>query len=143
MKSHRRRKLTIIIFLFVGSLATVLISIFALQNYINHFYLPDEIVSGEVPLERKIRAGGFVKPGSVVHESAGLGVQFDITDLNDATFRVHYEGILPSLFREGQGAIVAGRLNKNGIFAASHVFAKHDENYVPPELKGMVEHDDP
>ena len=111
MKPHRRRKLTIIIFLFVGTLATVLISIFALQSYINHFYLPDEIVNGEVPLERKIRAGGFVKPGSVVHDSTGLGVQFDITDLNEATFRVHYEGILPSLFREGQGTVVAGTLN--------------------------------
>lgn len=142
MKSHRRRRLTIIIFLFIGSLTTVLISIFALQNYINHFYLPDQIVSGEVPLERKIRAGGMVKPGSVVHDAKGLGVQFDITDLNNATFRVHFEGILPSLFREGQGTIVVGILNEDGVFSAQSVLAKHDENYVPPELKGMLEHDD-
>ena len=143
MKSHRRRRLTIIIFLFVGSLITVLISIFALQNYINHFYLPDQIVSGDVPLERKIRAGGMVKPGSVVHDPTGLGVRFDITDLEDATFRVHFEGILPSLFREGQGTIVVGTLNEDGVFSADNVLAKHDENYVPPELKGMLEHDDP
>ncbi|MXW07092.1 MAG: cytochrome c maturation protein CcmE [Gammaproteobacteria bacterium] len=143
MKSHRRRRLTIIIFLFVGSLTTVLISIFALQNYIDHFYLPDQIVNGEVPLERKIRAGGMVKPGSVIHDSTGLGVQFDITDLNDVTFRVHYEGILPPLFREGQGTIVAGTLSEDGVFSARRVFAKHDEEYVPPELKGMQEHDDP
>ena len=142
MKSHRRRRFTIIIFLFIGSLTTVLISIFALQNYINHFYLPDQIVSGEVPLERKIRAGGMVKPGSVVYDAKGLGVQFDITDLNDATFRVHYDGILPSLFREGQGTIVVGILNEDGVFSAHNVLAKHDENYVPPELKGMLEHDD-
>lgn len=142
MKSHRRRRFTIIIFLFIGSLTTVLISIFALQNYINHFYLPDQIVGGEVPLERKIRAGGMVKPGSVVYDTKGLGVQFDITDLNDATFRVHYDGILPSLFREGQGTIVVGILNEDGVFSAHNVLAKHDENYVPPELKGMLEHDD-
>ena len=143
MKSQRRRRLTIILFLFVGSLTTVLISIFALKNYVNHFYLPDQIVSGDVPLERTISAGGMVKLDSVVHNSTGLGVQFDITDLKDATFRVHYKGILPSLFREGQGTVVVGNLNEDGVFIAHQVRAKHDENYVPPELEGLLEHDDP
>lgn len=143
MKSHRRRRLTVILFLFVGSLTTVLITIFALRNYVNHFYLPEQVVSGEVPLERTVRAGGMVKLGSVVHDSTGLGVQFDITDLADATFRVHYKGILPSLFREGEGTIVVGNLKEDGVFNAHQVLAKHDENYVPPEIKGMLEHDDP
>lgn len=130
-------------FLFVGTLTTVLISIFALQHYINHFYLPDKIVSGEVPIERKIRAGGMVKPGSLEYDTSGLGVQFDITDLKDSTFRVRYDGILPSLFREGQGTIVTGVLNQEGVFIAKTVLAKHDENYVPPELEGMINRDDP
>lgn len=143
MKSHRRRRLTVILFLFVGSLTTVLITIFALRSYVNHFYLPEQIVNGEVPLERTIRAGGMVRLGSIVHDSSGLGVQFDITDLADATFRVHYKGILPSLFREGEGTIVVGSLKEDGVFNAHQVLAKHDENYVPPEIKGMLEHDDP
>ncbi|MXZ54614.1 MAG: cytochrome c maturation protein CcmE [Gammaproteobacteria bacterium] len=142
MKSHRRRKLTIIIFLFVGSLTTVLISIFALQHYIDHFYSPEEIVNGEVPLKGTIRAGGMVKPDSLVYDSTGLGVQFDITDLTGATVRVHYEGILPSLFREGQGTIVHGNLNEKGLFIAKRIRAKHDESYVPPELEGLIEYDD-
>lgn len=142
MKPKRRRRLAIIAFVFVGSLTTVLITIFALQNYINHFYLPEQIVSGNVPLEHTIRAGGMVKKDSIVYDSNGLGVTFDITDLENATFRVRYEGILPSLFREGEGTIVVGKLKSNGLFAANQVLAKHDENYVPPELKDIVPHND-
>ena len=142
MKSHRKRRLTIILFLFGGSLTTILIAIFALQNFINHFYLPEQIVSGDVPIERTIRAGGMVKPGSVLHDASGLGVHFEITDLKDATFRVYYDGILPSLFREGEGTIVVGSLSADGVFTARQVLAKHDENYVPPELKELTGHDD-
>ena len=143
MKPHRRRRLSIVLFLFIGGLTTVLITIFALKNYINHFYLPDQIVSGDVPTERTIRAGGMVKKGSVAHDSTGLGVTFDLTDRVNSTFSVRFEGILPSLFREGEGTVVVGRLNDDGVFNATRVLAKHDENYEPPELKGMVEHVDP
>lgn len=142
MKPHRRRRLSIVLFLFVGALTTVLITIFALQNYINHFYLPDQIISGDVPVERTIRAGGKVKEGSIAHDSTGLGVTFDITDGVSATFSVRYEGIFPSLFREGEYTIVVGKLDTDGVFTATQILAKHDENYVPPELKGIVEHDD-
>ena len=143
MKPHRRRRLSIVLFLFIGGLTTVLITIFALANYINHFYLPDQVVSGDVPIERTIRAGGFVKTGSVVRDSTGLGVTFDITDRVSSTFSVRFEGILPSLFREDKGTVVVGRLNSDGVFDATRVLAKHDENYEPPELKGMAEHIDP
>ena len=142
MKHHRRRRLSIILFLSVGSATTILIALFALQNFINHFYLPAQVVSGDVPLERTIRAGGMVKLGSVVHDPVGLGVQFEITDLDSATFNVQYNGILPSLFREGEGTIVEGSLDVEGLFTAKKVLAKHDENYVPPELKGLPGHDD-
>lgn len=143
VKPHRRRRLSIVLFLFVGSLTTVLITIFALKNFIDHFYSPDQIVNGEVPLEGTIKTGGRVKPDSLVYDSVGLGVQFDITDLTGSTVRVHYVGILPSLFREGAGTIVTGRLNEQGVFIAKKVHAKHDENYVPPELEGLIEYDDP
>ena len=143
VKPHRRRRLSIILFLFVGALTTVLIAIFALQNYINHFYPPHQIVSGEVPIDRTIRAGGIVRESSIAHDSTGLGVTFDITDDVSATFSVQYEGILPSLFREGELAVVIGKLDDSGVFNATRVLAKHDENYVPPELEGLIEYDDP
>ena len=85
----------------------------------------------------------MVQDGSVVRSATGLGVAFVVSDLQGAAFRVEYEGILPDLFREGQGVIARGRLNEEGVFIAEEVLAKHDENYMPPELAGMMAEDHP
>ena len=130
-------------FLFCGGSVTVALAILALQQNINHFYLPVEVVDGTAPIELQIRAGGMVVLGSVEHEEEGLKTNFDLSDLKGSTFSVEYEGLLPSLFREGQGAIVVGQLESSGTFVAHQVLAKHDENYVPPELKELHEANDP
>ncbi len=143
MNDLRRRRMLVLLFLFCGGSLTAALAIFALQSNINHFYLPDAVVAGSVPIDRTIRAGGMVVADSVVHDDAGLGVRFELSDLKGSTFSVTYSGLLPSLFREEQGAIVVGQLQSNGVFAASQVLAKHDENYVPPELMELHETNDP
>ena len=90
-------------------------------------------MAGEAPLDHLIRVGGLVTNGSVQRQADGLTVQFDITD-NAETIKVQYTGILPDLFREGQGIVAHGRLQNRNFFVADEVLAKHDENYMPPEV---------
>ena len=142
MSDQRRRRFWLIVFVACGSSITILLAVFALQDYIDHFYLPDEIAQGQAPYDRTIRAGGMVAPDSVVHSDDELRVEFQITDLKDSTFLVEYQGILPSLFREGQGTIVIGELGGDGVFRAREVLAKHDENYMPPELQSLTDSHD-
>ena len=143
MNALRRRRILILTFLFCGGSVTVALAILALQQNLNHFYLPTEILDGTAPIERQIRAGGMVVQGSVKHNEVGLETTFELSDLKGSTFSVQYEGLLPSLFREGQGAIVVGQLESHGTFVAHQVLAKHDENYVPPELQELHEANDP
>jgi len=110
----------------------------ALNQNINLFYSPEEIIAGEAPVDRVIRAGGMVVDGSVVRSSSDLGVTFEISDLRESQVTVQYRGILPDLFREGQGIIARGRLMGDGIFLADEVLAKHDENYMPPEIADVI-----
>lgn len=110
----------------------------ALNENINMFYAPDKIVGGEAPLGTTIRAGGMVAEGSLTYETKGLGVLFVITDDVGSSFSVRYVGILPDLFREGQGVVVTGRLDRTGTFNATRVLAKHDENYMPPEIANIA-----
>ncbi len=142
MNEVRRRRIYVLAFLCVGGALTFALAIIALQANINHFYLPDAVVDGTAPIDRQIRAGGMVVEGSIRHDESGLGVSFDLTDLENSTFSVHYKGLLPSLFRESQGAIVVGRLQDDGVFHAEQVLAKHDENYVPPELAELHQAND-
>ena len=137
MREHRRKRLAAIIFILIGISATTGLSIYALRENLNLFYEPARIVSGEAPIARRIRGGGMVVEGSVVHDRQGLGVAFDLTDYQGSTFTVRHVGILPGLFREGQGILVTGHLDEVGIFRAEEVLAKHDENYMPPELADM------
>ena len=95
-----------------------------------YFFSATDVVNGKAPNGKSFRLGGLVANGSVKRE--GIKVAFDVTD-NQNTFTVKYEGILPDLFREGQGIITTGSL-KNGTFMATEVLAKHDENYMPPEV---------
>ena len=108
----------------------------ALDENIMFFFTPTEVMSGKAPKDKLFRMGGMVVDGSVNRPGDGLTVQFDLTD-NERSVTVRYAGILPDLFREGQGIIANGRLDDNGHFIAQEVLAKHDENYMPPELAGM------
>ena len=101
------------------------------------FAQPARLDDRMVAVIARIRAGGMVMDGSVVRGANGLDVSFVLTDYQGSEFEVRYSGILPDLFREGQGVLVQGELASDGVFHAREVLAKHDENYMPPELAGM------
>ena len=134
MKPKRKQRLYLTVFLFLvaGGLTALLIQISG-EN-MNMFYPPKDVVSGKAPIGQRLRAGGMVMEGSVVRGAQDLGVTFVLTDHQGADFSVRYTGILPDLFREGQGILVEGQLDDSGVLEATEVLAKHDENYMPPEL---------
>jgi len=138
MHPQRKQKLLIILFMVAGIALAVALMLVALKENINLFYTPQQIVNGEAPINRTIRAGGMVVEGSVSRAKDGLTVRFDVTDGKDIV-TIEYEGILPDLFREGQGIVALGQLNEDKVFIASEVLAKHDENYMPPEVADALE----
>lgn len=122
----------VIMVLFGVAVATVL-GLSAFEENLLYFYSPSQVKSGEAPKLRAFRIGGLVVNGSVVRADNTLEVQFTLTD-NKESIPVSYSGILPDLFREGQGIVAMGNLNSDGMFVADEVLAKHDENYMPPEV---------
>ena len=139
MRPLRKQRMAMGLFLLFGSAITLGVVLFALQENMDLFYEPQKIVGGEAPIAKRIRAGGMVEVGSLVHEPEGLAVSFVLSDLRGSRFEVRYQGILPGLFREGQGVLVVGQLDPSRVFYAKEVLAKHDENYMPPELLDMGE----
>ncbi len=138
MKPHRRQRLMVVGLIVLCSSAAVMLAMMALEENVNLFYSPNEIVKGEAPVDTMIRAGGMVLEGSVVRSETDLTVDFVIGDLVAAEVPVRYTGILPDLFREGQGVVARGRLTPEGVFVADEVLAKHDENYMPPEVADVI-----
>ena len=137
MHPIRRQRLFIVLLILFGAAAAVALTTFAMRENINLFYPPKDIAAGQVPVDKKIRAGGMVVKGSVKRDPNSLKVSFEITDYH-ATVPVEYTGILPDLFAEGQGVVATGKLASNGVFQAHEVLAKHDENYMPPEVKDSL-----
>lgn len=133
MHPVRKQRLMLVIFILLFSSIAVGLLVFALRENINLFYPPSKIASGDVPQNTRIRAGGCVKPGTILRSSETLEVNFIITD-GIAEVPVSYNGILPDLFAEGEAAVLNGMIDENGIFQAREVLAKHDENYMPPEV---------
>ncbi len=136
MKSRTQRKLFIVLVLAGISLAGFL-TYRALQENLLYFFSPSQVAAGEAP-ERTFRLGGMVLAGSVKRDPGTLNVSFVVTD-NVHSVPVKYSRVLPDLFREGAGAVVIGRLGNNGEFMADEVLAKHDENYMPPEVADALE----
>lgn len=138
MHPIRKKRLTIVLFLLAGLSIAVALTTYALRQNINLFYDPSQISAGEAPVDVRIRAGGMVEEGSVVRDTESLKVEFRVTDFSHSV-PVEYVGILPDLFAEGQGIVAMGRLNNQGRFVADQVLAKHDENYMPPEVADALE----
>ncbi len=134
MKPRHKRALIIVAALIAIGVAALLI-LNALNSNIALYVTPSEVAAGKAPQGQAFRIGGMVKDGSVKRD--GLTVHFVITDMAK-DIPVTYTGILPDLFKEGKGAVIQGRLNANGDFVASEVLAKHDENYMPPEVKASL-----
>ena len=131
MTRKQRRAVLIVLSLCALSLAVLLVAV-ALRDTIVFFLTPREVVEKAIPAGKRIRLGGLVAEGSL-KRGAGMQVEFAITD-KVKTIPVSYTGILPDLFREGQGVVAEGKLNGAGHFIADTVLAKHDENYMPPEV---------
>ncbi|MDP3561014.1 MAG: cytochrome c maturation protein CcmE [Legionellaceae bacterium] len=138
MHPQRRRKLSIILFILLLVGLAVGLALYALRQNISLFYSPMQLATENIPTQRMIRVGGVVVPGSVVHlANDELTVHFKITDYQ-RTVDVSYRGILPDLFREGQGVVTRGQLLDKQHVHAVEVLAKHDEKYMPPEVKNSL-----
>jgi len=136
MNKRSRRKVLVVAVLFGVSVAAVL-GLTAFQENLLYFYSPAQIMAGEAPDNHSFRVGGLVVEGSVKRKPDSLEVQFDLTD-NTEILTVQYTGILPDLFREGQGIVAMGNIQTGGLFVAEEVLAKHDENYMPPEVAAAL-----
>jgi len=141
MTPARKKRLFLISLMVAGVAVGVGLALKSLDENIMFFFTPTEVRAGKAPGNKLFRMGGMVVDGSVSRPGDGLTVQFDLTD-NERQVTVKYAGILPDLFREGQGIIANGKLNDDGEFVAQEVLAKHDENYMPPELAGMHKKDE-
>ena len=138
MKPKRKQRLIFVVVLVLGVGAAVGLGIRAMGENMLYCYSPTQIKAGEAPAGRAVRVGGLVVEGSVQRETGKLDVHFDLTD-NAEEVSVVYAGILPDLFREGQGIVAMGRIDDAGVFHAEEVLAKHDENYMPPEVADALE----
>lgn len=137
MSPVRRKRLLWIGVLLLGLALVAGLVIKAFEQNMMFFFSTTEVVEGKAPIERDFRVGGMVVEGSVQRDTNTLKVQFNLTDYQ-TPLTVEYQGILPDLFREGQGIVAKGRLNAEGLFVASEVLAKHDENYMPPEVAASL-----
>jgi len=135
--TRKQRRITMLLagLLLLGGAAALILTAF--EENLVFFYSPTDIAEQKPPEGRGIRLGGLVEENSVERLADGLTVKFRVTDLNEVV-PVSYSGILPDLFREGQGVVVEGTLGPDGQFTAREVLAKHDENYMPPEVAEAI-----
>jgi cytochrome c-type biogenesis protein CcmE len=137
MTPRRKQRLVLVSLLVAGISIAVTLALLALNENINLFFSPTQVVQGEAPDNTSFRLGGMVVDGSVKRPGDGLTVEFELTDTAHAV-AVKYTGILPDLFREGQGIVAQGKLVEGNVFMAEEVLAKHDENYMPPEVNDAI-----
>ncbi len=147
MNPKRKNRLILVFLILAGVGAAVTLGLKALDQNLLYFFSPTQVKAGEAPVGHSFRLGGLVTNGSVKREKDGMTIHFDITD-NAETIAVTYVGILPDLFREGQGIVATGKLDGISIdrptgklehFIAEEVLAKHDENYMPPEVQDALD----
>jgi cytochrome c-type biogenesis protein CcmE len=134
----RKRRLIAVLLILAGVGTAAAITVNSLQQNMLYFQSPSDLAMQPIPPGRQFRLGGLVKPGTVTRPGDGLATRFVVTD-GPKEITVEYVGILPDLFREGQGVIARGALDDSGLFAATEVLAKHDENYMPPEVADALE----
>jgi len=133
MHPKRKRRLIAVLVILVGAGTAAAITAWSLRQNMLYFLSPSDAAEQHLPEGRQFRLGGLVQQGSVTRAADGLGVQFIVTD-GLASVTVEFDGILPDLFREGQGVIARGAFGPDRQFTATEVLAKHDENYMPPEV---------
>ena len=136
MKPRHKRIALIVGGLVILGIAAMLV-LNAFQSNLVFFFSPTQVAAGQAPVGKSFRIGGMVKEGSLARQADGVTMHFVVTD-TDKEMTVAYQGILPDLFREGKGVVAQGKLGDGGLFTASEVLAKHDENYMPPEAAKAV-----
>jgi cytochrome c-type biogenesis protein CcmE len=134
----RRQRMLFIGLVLAGVAVAATFSTLAFRDNLLFFFSPSQIADGEAPTQRQFRLGGMVQDGSVQRADGSMTVEFIVTDYAHAV-PVSYTGILPDLFQEGQGVVAVGNLDPNGHFTANQIIAKHDENYMPPEVADALE----
>jgi len=137
-KNRKQKRLILVIIALVLFSGAVALMLRAMDDGITFFISPTDVAEQGKATGERFRLGGLVEEGSVSSEENGLVILFNITDNMNST-PVRYRDILPDLFREGQGVIAEGYLNDDGVFVADNVLAKHDENYMPPEVADILE----
>ena len=130
----KNQRLVLLLLAAVAVIAAVLLGMWGLRDNAAFFYAPADVARKGVPLERNVRIGGMVKGGSIKRRPDGVTIDFLVGDETPATIPVRFTGIAPDLFKENSGVVAEGRFQPNGLFVADEILAKHDENYMPPEL---------
>ncbi len=138
MNPVRKQRLYALVAILIGSLLATWLVVSALSENMNLFYSPSEIQDANIKENILIRAGGMVKEGSIIKSTDSLNVRFTVTDYQNELI-INYKGILPDLFAENAGVVVRGTLGSDGNFQAIEVLAKHDENYMPPEIAKLID----
>lgn len=136
----KNQRLVLLALAIVAVLGAVLLAMSAMRDQAAFFYAPGDVAAKGLPLDRAVRVGGMVKQGSIRRHPDGVTIDFTVGDETMATIPVRFTGITPDLFRENSGVIAEGRFQPDGTFVASEILAKHDENYMPPELAPAGQH---
>ncbi len=135
----KHQRLILLLIAMVVLIAAALLAIWALRNQASYFYVPSDMVASPPEPSQAVRLGGMVQKGSLQTDGDGVTITFLVGD-GESVVPVRFTGIVPSLFVEGSGVVAEGKLAKDGTFIADNLLAKHDENYVPRELREMNEH---
>lgn len=139
MSPRQKRRFMVVLLIVAGVGVATALTLTAFQQNLLYFITPTEVKAGALPTDQRFRIGGLVVEDSVAR--SGVDVEFGLTDGNESV-TVHYSGILPDLFREGQGIVALGVIGDGGVFHADEVLAKHDENYMPPEVADALKNAD-
>jgi cytochrome c-type biogenesis protein CcmE len=130
----KNQRLSLLILAIVAVLAAILLAMSALKDRASYFYAPGDLAGQTLPVDKAVRIGGMVKKGSVRHLKDGVTIDFIVRDETTSTIRVRFRGIPPDLFQEDSGVVAEGKFRPDGLFVADEILAKHDENYMPPQL---------
>ena len=136
----KNQRLVLLVLAIAAVLGAVLLAMSAMRDQAAYFYAPGDVARRGLPLDRAVRIGGMVRDGSIRRHPDGVTIDFVVGDDTEATIPVRFTGITPDLFRENSGVIAEGRFRPDGSFVASEILAKHDENYMPPNLASDGRH---
>lgn len=133
----RQRRIVLVVGILAGVSVAGALALRAFQENVMFFFDPTQVATGEAPIEQRFRLGGMVRPGTVDRTAGSMDMRFVVTDFK-RDVPVVYSGVVPDLFRENQGVVAHGKLGKDGVFVADEILAKHDENYMPPEVARAI-----